>query len=158
MVDEIDSSIKSGIYPKGEFTLDDIIKYIKQHESINEVGSIHTFSGIVRSSSKNGKPVKGMKIDAYIELANKSINKICNAVKKEFGIIAIILVHFYGEFVLSEALVHVVVAASHREEGFEALRTAVERYKKEIAVWKREDFQDGTSEWVHEWGEFGWNF
>ena len=44
---------------------------------------------------------------------------------------------------------HVVVASSHRVEGFASLREAVEMYKKEIAVWKREDFDDGTSEWVH---------
>jgi len=29
------------------------------------------------------------------------------------------------------------------------LRLAVERYKKEIAVWKKEVFLDGSSEWVH---------
>ena len=141
--------IESGIYLKGEITLEDIIQSIKRQHSIKDVGSIHSFSGIVRESSKNGKPVKGIKIDAYIELANKSINKICKEIKKQKGIIEIILVHFYGEFELSEELVHVVVASSHREGGFSALRTAVESYKKEIAVWKREDFQDGTSEWLH---------
>ena len=44
---------------------------------------------------------------------------------------------------------HVFIASSHRAEGFKSLRDAVEMYKKEIAVWKREDFQNGTSEWVH---------
>ncbi|MFX1385348.1 MAG: molybdenum cofactor biosynthesis protein MoaE [Promethearchaeota archaeon] len=150
MTDQIKNSIKSGIYPKGEFTLEEIIQSIKNHHLIKKVGSIHTFSGIVRETSKNNKPVKGIKIDAYIELANQSINKICEDIKKQLGIIEIVLIHFYGEFELSEELVYVVVASGHREEGFKALRSAVERYKKEIAVWKREDFQDGTSEWVHQ--------
>lgn len=143
------SEIKSGIYDKGEIDLEKIVKSIKNKRDIDKVGSIHTFSGIVRSTSKDGKPVKGLKIDSYDELANSSINKICEDIKKREGIIDIILVHFKGEFNLSEDLVHVVVASSHREEGFSALRDAVERYKKEIAVWKREDFQDGVSEWVH---------
>ena len=93
--------------------------------------------------------MKWIKIDAYEELANKSINQICDDIKKQYGIVEIILIHYHGEFCLSEDLVHVVVAAGHRGEGFRALSVAVERYKKEIAVWKREDFQDGTSEWIH---------
>ena len=84
--------------------------------------------------------MKGLKIDAYIEMANKSIEKICEEIKKKDGIIDVILVHFQGDFSLSENLVYVVVASSHRGEGFTALRETVEKYKKEIAVWKKEDF------------------
>ncbi len=149
MVDDNIPSIKSGIYAKGEISFEDIMHSIKRIQSISKVGSIHSFSGIVRATSKQGKPVKGIKIDAYKELANKSIVKICEEIKNQFGIIEIILIHFYGKFDISEDLVHVVVASGHREEGFKALQTAVERYKKEIAVWKREDFKDGTSEWIH---------
>ena len=144
-----DIVIKSGIYDKGEISLEKIINSIKYSHDIEKVGSIHTFSGIVRGTSKDGKAVKGLKIDAYDEMANNSILKICKEIKNREGILDIILVHFKGDFNLSEELVHVVVASSHREEGFTSLRDAVERYKKEIAVWKREDFQDGISEWVH---------
>ncbi len=149
MKNKIVPQIKSGIYSKGSITLENIIKSIKSHHNIEDVGSILTFTGIVRKTSNNGKPVKGLKIDAYIEMANKSIEKICEEIKKKDGIIDVILVHFQGDFSLSENLVYVVVASSHREEGFTALRETVEKYKKEIAVWKKEDFIDGTSEWVH---------
>ena len=149
MKNKIVPQIKSGIYSKGSITLENIIQSIKSHYNIEDVGSILTFTGIVRKTSNNGKPVKGLKIDAYIEMANKSIEKICEEIKKKDGIIDVILVHFQGDFSLSENLVYVVVASSHREEGFTALRETVEKYKKEIAVWKKEDFIDGTSEWVH---------
>ena len=149
MKNKIVPQIKSGIYSKGSITLENIIKSIKSHHNIEDVGSILTFTGIVRKTSNNGKPVKGLKIDAYIEMANKSIEKICEEIKKKDGIIDVILVHFQGDFSLSENLVYVVVASSHREEGFTALRETVEKYKKEIAVWKKEDFINGTSEWVH---------
>ena len=149
MKNKIVPQIKSGIYSKGSITLENIIQSIKSHYNIEDVGSILTFTGIVRKTSNNGKPVKGLKIDAYIEMANKSIEKICEEIKKKDGIIDVILVHFQGDFSLSENLVYVVVASSHRGEGFTALRETVEKYKKEIAVWKKEDFIDGTSEWVH---------
>jgi molybdopterin synthase catalytic subunit len=143
------TKIKSGIYHKGEIDLGNIIKFVKRDSKIKEAGSIHTFTGIVRWSSKTGKPVVSMKIDAFDELATESINKICLKLKQEKGIIDIIIVHLKGEFELSEDLVYVVVASAHRKEGFKVIRNAVDMYKKEIAVWKREDFKDGSSEWIH---------
>ena len=141
--------IQSGIYNKGEIELESIINSIKANPKIKKAGSIHTFTGIVRDTSINGKPVISMKIDAYDELANNSINNICERLKKEEGIIDVRIVHLKGEFDLSEDLVYVVVASAHRKEGFEVISKAVEMYKKEIAVWKRENFSDGTSEWIH---------
>jgi len=141
--------VKSGIYNKGDFGLEKIINSIKRNPDIKKAGSIHTFTGIVRDTSINGKPVISMKIDAYEELANKSINEICEKLKKENGIIDIKLVHLKGDFDLSEDLVYVVVASAHRNEGFNVISKAVEMYKKEIAVWKKENFSDGTSEWTH---------
>ncbi|MFX1387643.1 MAG: molybdenum cofactor biosynthesis protein MoaE [Promethearchaeota archaeon] len=144
-----DKEIKSGIYNKGEIKLEDIIKAVKNNPKIKESGAILTFTGIVRKTSEDGKSVKGLKIDAYNELANKTINKICKETKKNPGIIDVKIVHLKGKFDITDDLVYVVVASAHREEGFEFLRDAVERYKKEVSVWKREEFLDGTSEWVH---------
>ncbi len=140
---------KSGIYGKNEINLSNIIFSLKNHPEIQEVGSILTFTGIVRNTSKDGKLIRSLKIDAYEELANQSINKICKEIREIPGIIDVIIIHFKGVFDITDELVHVIVASSHREEGFKALRLAVERYKKEIAVWKKEVFLDGNSEWVH---------
>ena len=122
---------------------------VKRKTNIQKAGSILSFTGIVRDSSEDGRPVKGLKIDAYVEMANKIIEKICEEIKKKEGIIEVILVHYQGEFEITEDLVHVIVASAHREEGFIALRETVEKYKKEITVWKKEDYSNGTSEWVH---------
>ena len=140
--------IKSGIYKKGEITFEEIIKSIKNHLKIEETGSILSFTGIVRNTSKDGNLVKGLKIDTYDELANNSINSICNDIKNNKGIIEAKIIHLKGEFDITDDLVYVVIASAHRQEGFEALRSAVERYKKEIAVWKKEEFINGSAEWV----------
>ncbi|MHA2128655.1 MAG: molybdenum cofactor biosynthesis protein MoaE [Promethearchaeota archaeon] len=140
---------ESGIYNKGEVDLDQIIRSIKKNPNIEKAGSIHTFTGIVRDSSKNEKPVVGMKIDAYNEMANQSIKKICENLKQKEGIIDVRILHLKGDFELTDDLVYVVVASAHRQEGFEVISNAVDMYKKEIAVWKREDFKNGTSEWIH---------
>jgi len=141
--------VKSGIYEKDDVNLSNIIISLKNHPKIKDAGSILTFTGIVRNTSKDGKLIRNLEIDAYEELANRSINKICKEIKKIPGIVDIIIIHFKGVFDIKDELVHVVVSSSHREEGFRALRLAVENYKKEIAVWKKEVFLDGSSEWVH---------
>ena len=143
------TQIKSGIYEKDEISLSNILFSLKNHPKIKETGSILTFTGIVRNTSKDGKLIRKLEIDAYEELANRSINKICKEIKEIPGIVDIIIIHFKGVFDIKDELVHVIVSSSHREEGFRALRLAVENYKKEIAVWKKEVFLDGSSEWVH---------
>lgn len=141
--------IKSGIYDKDAISLADIISSLNSHPKIAKIGSILTFTGIVRETSQEGKPIRNLEVDSYDELANVSINKICNEIRELHGIIEVIIIHFKGKFQIKDELVHVIVASSHREEGFKALRLAVEKYKKEIAVWKKETFLDGNSEWVH---------
>jgi molybdopterin synthase catalytic subunit len=140
---------KSGIYEKGEIDFNSVLRSLKKDPNIENAGSILSFNGIVRNTSKKGKRVNSLTIDAYEELANKSIEKICQDIKKKEGIIDIKIIHLKGTFEISEDLVYVVIASAHREEGFEALRTAVERYKSEIEVWKREELKNGSSEWIH---------
>ena len=90
-----------------------------------------------------------MKIDAYDEIANKNINDICADITSLRGIIDAKIIHLKGEFEISEDLVFVIVLSAHRKEGFNALKRAVERYKKELTVWKKEFYIDGSSEWIH---------
>jgi molybdopterin synthase catalytic subunit len=145
----IKSGIKSGIYKRGEIDFTAVIESVKDYPKIKNAGAILTFNGIVRNTSKDGNPIKSLTIDAYDELANKTIDTICNEIKKQEGIIDIKIIHFKGDFSISDDLVYVVVASAHREEGFKALRTAVEEYKSKIEVWKKEEFENGSSEWQH---------
>ncbi|MFX1442653.1 MAG: molybdenum cofactor biosynthesis protein MoaE [Promethearchaeota archaeon] len=142
------SEIKSGIYEKGSLTFEDIYNSIKKHPLIKVSGSILTFTGIVRNTSKNGKPIKKLKIDAYDELGNGTILEICEDIKSKYKLVDLKIIHLKGTFEISDDLVYVIVASSHRQEGFRALMEAVERYKKELPVWMKEDFSNGSSEWV----------
>ncbi len=141
--------IESGIYRKGTLSLEDVYQAIKSSKKIEKVGSIFSFSGIVRNSSLEGKSVKAMEIDAYEDLANESIHKICSEIESRKGIMDIKIIHFEGFFNISEDLVYVVIASSYRQEGIQALRDAIEMYKKKVSVWKKEIFTNGTSRWIH---------
>jgi molybdopterin synthase catalytic subunit len=49
------------------------------------------------------------------------------------------------------------VSCPHRAEAFEACRFAIDRLKELVPIWKKENWADGSTEWVHpqkseEWG------
>ena len=46
--------------------------------------------------------------------------------------------HLLGEFKVGDDLVYVAVAGAHRTDVFPVLREAVERYKSEVPVFKKE--------------------
>jgi molybdopterin synthase catalytic subunit len=138
--------MKSGIYEKGAFTFEDVYNSIKAHPLIKKSGSILTFTGIVRETSKTGKFIKDLEIEAYEELGNQIICEICKSIKEKYDLIDIKIVHLKGRFDISEDLVYVLVASAHRPEGFNALMEAVERYKSELTVWMKEELLDGTSQ------------
>jgi molybdopterin synthase catalytic subunit len=143
-----------GIHKKGEFTLSELIKSIKANSDFNRAGAIATFVGVVRSTSLQGENVEGLEIEAYEEQANKVLGSICKDLKKLEGIVDVQIHHFVGKFNVGEDLVYVAVAGEHRENIFTVLQEAVERYKKETPVFKKEYIVDeeGVKEsyWVSE--------
>ena len=143
-----------GIHKKGEFTLPELLKSIKEREDFPKAGAIATFVGVVRGTTFDGEDVTGLELQAYEEEANKILGGICADLKKRTGVIDVQIHHFVGEFSVGEDLVYVVVAGAHRENVFGVLREAVERYKKEVPVFKKEHIIDETGAkeayWVSE--------
>ena len=143
-----------GIHKKGEFTLPELLKSIKEQEDFPKAGAITTFVGVVRGTTLEGESVTELELQAYEEEANKILGSICADLKKREGVINVQIHHFVGEFSVSEDLVYVVVAGAHRENIFGVLQEAVERYKHEAPVFKKEHIIDekGTKEayWVSE--------
>ena len=143
-----------GIHKKGEFTLSELLKSIKERKDFPRAGAIVTFVGVVRGETFDGENVTRLELQAYEEEANKILGGICEDLKKREGIVDVQIHHFVGEFSVGEDLVYVVVAGAHRENVFGVLREAVERYKSEAPVFKKEHIIDekGGKEayWVSE--------
>jgi molybdopterin synthase catalytic subunit len=143
-----------GIHKKGELSLSKVLKSVKERSDFHKAGAIATFVGVVRSTSLDGKKVEGMELEAYEEQANRVLGEICEELKKREGVVDVQIHHFVGEFSVGEDLVYVVVAGGHREQVFDVLREAVERYKNEAPVFKKEHIVDeaGVKEsyWVSE--------
>lgn len=96
------------------------------------------FVGVVRGETPSGENVKKLELEAYEEKANETLENICKELQKRTGVIDVQIHHLIGEFNVGEDLVYVLVAGSHRHNVFPVLEEAVERYKKEAPIFKKE--------------------
>ena len=60
------------------------------------------------------------------------------------------IVHRLGEVPVGEASVVIAIGSPHRAAAYDASRTALERLKAEIPIWKREHYADGEAAWREE--------
>ena len=141
---------RSGLDKKGEISLNDLIDLVKNNPDIATSGAIVTFTGIVRGVSKAGKAVDKLELEAYDEIAEQALAQICDELRNKPGIVDVLIHHLIGMFSVGDDIVYIVVAGSSRKEVFPILVEAVEKYKHEAAIWKKEYLKDGTSYWISE--------
>ncbi|MGB9914482.1 MAG: molybdenum cofactor biosynthesis protein MoaE [Candidatus Bathyarchaeales archaeon] len=144
----------AGVHEKGTFSVPELLSSIKNSRSYEKVGAIALFIGVARGETLEGEKVEKLTLEAYEEKANEVLAKICEDLSKKPGIVDVQIHHLLGEFNVGEDLVYVSVAGSHRSQVFPVLREAVERYKSEAPVFKKERIIDSkgavTEYWVSE--------
>lgn len=144
----------SGVHEKGTFNINDLINGIKQKQDFTKTGAIGLFIGVARGETLEGEKVEKLSIEAYEEKADQVLEKICTDLTKKPGIVDVRIHHLLGEFKVGDELVYVAVAGSHRTQLFPVLQEAVERYKREVPIFKKErviNEKGNTSEyWVSE--------
>ncbi|MGD0979457.1 MAG: molybdenum cofactor biosynthesis protein MoaE [Candidatus Bathyarchaeia archaeon] len=131
-------SKRAGVHHKGTFSLLDMINNAKKEPSFKKAGAITLFIGIVREEAKKGEKVEKLQLEAYEEKANQTLAEICDDLRKKPGVTDVEIHHMLGEFSPGEDLVYVLVAGSHRQNIFPILQEAVERYKREAPIFKKE--------------------
>jgi molybdopterin synthase catalytic subunit len=128
----------TGVHEKGTFRLQDAVDRMKSLRRFQKAGAIATFVGTVRGENDKGEKVEKLTIEAYEEKANQVLRKICSDLRREPDIVDVQIHHLLGEFDVGEDLIYVLVAGVHRKSVFQVLEEAVERYKKEAPIFKKE--------------------
>jgi len=131
-------TVSAGVHQKGTFDLTDLMNNAKKNSKFNEAGAIAIFIGVVRGENLEGKEVVSLTMEAYEEKANEVLSAISKDLSGKPGIVDVQVHHLLGEFKVGEDVVYVSVSGSHRDEVFSVLREAVERYKNEAPVFKKE--------------------
>lgn len=147
-------TFNAGVHEKGAFNIQNVLNNIKTDPNYHKAGALALFIGIVRGETLNSQRVEKLSIEAYEEKANQVLQKIRNDLMQKHGVVNVQIHHLIGEFEVGDDLVYVAVAGAHRTDVFPVLREAVERYKSEVPVFKKEYILDeqGTASgyWVSE--------
>ena len=69
--------------------------------------------------------------------------------RQRFPVGDVALVHRLGHLDVGEVSVAVAVSCPHRGDAFDACRYAIDRLKEIVPIWKKENWADGRTEWVH---------
>jgi molybdopterin synthase catalytic subunit len=145
---------QAGVHQKGTFSLSDMITNARKKSDFQKAGAIALFIGTVRGGTLKGEKVQRLELEAYEEKANEVLSGICEELKQREGIVDVQIHHFLGKFDVGEDLVYVLVAGAHRKNIFPVLEEAVERYKREAPIFKKEHIIDEKGEtsayWVSE--------
>lgn len=110
-------------------------------------GAVLLFLGVVREVN-DGRGVTGIEYSAYEAMAARELAAIADEAVVRFQAVDVAIEHRLGELALEEASVGIAVAHAHRDEAYEASRWIIEELKRRVPIWKREQYVDGTREWV----------
>ena len=108
-------------------TLQQMVDTIKARPDFDKVGMIACHSGVVRATSRDGRSVKGLRI----EIDHAALGKILREMRKRQGIIEVEAHLFEGYRAIGDNIMLVAVAGDVREHVFPVLEETVERLKRE---------------------------
>jgi molybdopterin synthase catalytic subunit len=111
-----------------------------------DCGGLASFEGSTRSPS-DGRVVVELSYEAYEERARTQLSGLAAEAAERWGLGGVVAVHRVGVVPPGEPSVLVAASAPHREQAFAAARWLIDTVKAEVAIWKKEIFEDGEA-WV----------
>ena len=113
-----------------------------------EAGAVVLFLGTTREFTE-GRRTESLDYECYGEMAEKKMAELEAQARERWPLVACVIVHRVGHVPLREASVAIAVSSAHRGQAFSAGQWLIDTLKQVVPIWKRENWADGTSEWVH---------
>jgi molybdopterin synthase catalytic subunit len=111
-------------------------------------GAVVLFLGTTRSET-GGRGTESLDYECYESMALEKLRQIDEAARSRWPIVESYIVHRLGHLQIGETSVAVAVSTAHRADAFQAGQWLIDTIKLEVPIWKRENWADGTCEWVH---------
>lgn len=130
------------------------IDYTALVESVrsSQAGAVVLFLGTVREFTV-GRQTLALDYEAYPGMAEAKLAELEAQAREKWPIDRVGIVHRLGHLELGEISVAVAVSCPHREQAFQAGQYLIDELKVTVPIWKRENWGDGTKEWVHPGGQ-----
>ncbi len=107
------------------------------HETEGQIDMILTHVGVVRASSRNGTPVRGVRI----RVNEDKLNEILAQARAQEGIFAVKAFVREGELKVGDRVMVLLVAGDFRENVFRTLRETLDQIKAQVTT--KEEIPEG---------------
>ena len=123
---------------------DEVLRFVASPRA----GAVVLFLGTTREFTA-GRQTAWLDYECYPAMAEKEMAKLEAEARTKWPIIECAIVHRLGRVDLAEASVAIAVSSPHRRDAFEAGQWLIDRLKEVVPIWKKENWADGSTEWVH---------
>lgn len=118
-----------------------------------DVGAHGWFLGVTRrhTSADNETILETAELtyEAHRKMAVSELRRIADTAITRFGLRRVTIVHRLGCVAIGEASVAVGCSSAHRIATFNALPWMLDQLKRDVPIWKRERYADGSTSWIH---------
>lgn len=111
-------------------------------------GAVVLFLGTTREWT-GPRQTASLDYECYPEMARVKLAELETEARRRWPLVECVVVHRLGHLKLGEASVAVAVSSAHRQAAFEAGQWLIDTLKQVAPIWKKENWADGTVEWVH---------
>lgn len=129
-----------------QFSID--VQALKAELKHDQAGAFICFEGWVRNHHA-GRAVQALGYQAYAALAETEGEEIVLEACERFAILDVRCVHRVGDLAIGDCAVWVGITAAHRDAAFAACRYVIDEVKLRVPIWKKERYEDGSSDWLH---------
>jgi len=113
-----------------------------------EAGAVVLFLGTTRQVTA-GRETASLDYECYPEMARNKLAELEAEARKRWPLTGCAIVHRIGHLEIGEASVAVAVSTPHRRAAFEAGQWLIDTLKEVVPIWKKENWTNGESQWVH---------
>jgi molybdopterin synthase catalytic subunit len=119
-------------------------------ESVRDhrAGAVVLFLGTVREFTGDAQTT-ALDYEAYRGMAEQQLKRLHDQVMQSYPVVKASLVHRVGNLAPGDVCVAIAVSTPHRREAFEAGQWLIDTLKEQVPIWKKENYVDGSVEWVH---------
>src|SRR5947209_10901057 len=111
-------------------------------------GAVVSFSGVVRDHD-DGRGVQALEYSSHPSASNV-ITRVAHQIATAHPeVVALAVSHRIGPLMIGDSALACAVAAAHRAAAFTACAALVDEVKLQLPIWKRQEFTDGTEQWVN---------
>jgi molybdopterin synthase catalytic subunit len=111
-------------------------------------GAVVLFLGTTRETT-DGRQTVSLDYECYPQMAETKLAELEAEARRRWPLTGSAIVHRLGHLEVGEASVAIAVSSPHRHAAFAAGQWLIDTLKEVVPIWKKENWADGTSSWVH---------